>query len=740
MKKRFFLICMALGFIFNNAFAYDFTAQAQMGAANQTTLYYNIKTTSTVELVGPGGENINTWNDYTKPHSSVIIPSTVTYAGQVYTVTSIAKYAFSNCTDLSVITIPNSIKAIGDRAFYNCSGLYNINLPSTALMMGREVLHGTAWYNNQASGVWLYLGNPFNILIGYKGALPNNSIVLSSNTKSIAGGAFEGSSIVDVSLPNTLEYIGPHAFYNCNNLYLDALPDSLKGIGQAAFYGCHWSSFVFEVTIPNGMTEIMDSAFLFCTGWTSVIIPNSITKIRRSAFWGSGLTSVTIGENVDSMMVHCMPWNTIQTVNYNAVNCKTANLGGQSIFAGSGLTTFNIGATVQSLPDYLIASCGNLQYVSFPNSIVSIGKGNFGNCGLSGTLSLPSSLEQIGVNAFAYCTGLMSIQCNVNNPPVVFGGTSIFSSCYNIPLLVPCSSISSYQTATGWSNFTSISGISGCNYTVTLSVNNSSMGSVSGGGTYTQGATATISATANSGYHFDHWSDGNTQNPRSLTVTSDISLTAYFQANSVTQYTITVNSNNTTMGSANGSGTFNEGTTTTITATANSGYHFTQWQDGNTSNPRTITVTNNATYTAYFAPTQYTITVNSDNTTMGSASGGGTYNAGTTINISAIATSGYRFDHWQDNNTQNPRTITVTGHATFTAYFIATQGIGEVGGQRSEVRVYALEGKIVVEGAERETVRVYDVMGRRVDNEMLPAGVYLVKVGENPARRVVVTR
>ncbi len=677
--KKIFIILVALGSIYNIVYAYDFSAPAQMGTASQTTLYYKIKTTSTVELVGPGGENINTWNGYTKPSSSVVIPSTVTYAGQVYTVTSIAKYAFSNCTGLYGITIPSSIKTIGDRAFYDCSWLHVINLPSTALMMGREVLHGTHWYDSQASGVLLYLGNPYNTLtlIGYKGTLPNNSVVLSSNVKSIAGGAFEGSNISGISLPNTLEYIGPHAFYNCNNLYLEALPDSLKGIGQAAFYGCHWGAFVFELTIPSGMTEIMDSTFEYCTGLlTSVIIPNSITKIRRNAFWGMEMTSVTIGENVDSMMIQCMPWNTIQTVNYNAVNCKTANLGGQPIFASSSLSTFNIGTNVQTLPDFLISSCGNLHSVSFPNSIVSIGKRNFWYCGLSGTLSLPSSLEQIGANAFADCTGLTSIQCNVNTPPVVFGGSSIFSNCYNIPLLVPCSSISSYQNATGWGNFTSISGISGCNYTVTLSVNNSSMGSVSGGGTYPQGATVTISATANSGYHFDHWSDGNTQNPRSITVTGNISLTAYFEANPITQYTITVNSNNATMGSASGGGTFNGGTTTTITATANNGYHFTHWQDGNTSNPRTITVTSNATYTAYFEanpPTQYTIIVNSNNATMGSASGGGTFNGGTTTTITATANSGYHFTHWQDGNTSNPRTITVTSNATYTAYFAPTQ-------------------------------------------------------------------
>ena len=617
--------------------------------------------------MGPGGANINTWNGYTKPNASLVIPTTVTHSGQTYTVTSIGKYAFANCTGLPIVTIPSSVKAIGDRAFYNCSNLRTINLPSTALMMGRDVLYGTRWYSMRASGVVLYIGNT---LYGYKGSLSDYAVNIPSNIKSIVGGAFEGSNMVDAVLPNTIEYIGPHAFYNCGTI-INSLPDSLKGIGNAAFYGCEFN--ISTLTIPNGMTEILDSTFQNCTGWTSVIIPNSVTKIRRVAFWGcSGVHSVTIGANVDSMMIQCMPWSSIQTVNYNAVDCKTANLGGLSIFVGSNLTSFNIGTGVQSLPDYLISSCGNLHSISLPNTVSSIGVGNFRQCGLSGTLSLPSSLTQIGSDAFAFCTRLTSIQCNATNPPTIFGGTSFFSNSHNTPLLVPCSSISAYQTAAGWSNFTNISGIGGCNYTVTLSVNNSTMGTVSGGGTYTQEATATISATANSGYHFDHWSDWNTQNPRTITVMQDITLTAYFAQDEVQTYTVTLDANNTSMGSVSGSGTYNAGSTVSISATAFSGYHFDHWSDGNTQNPRTITVNSNISLTAYFVRnTQtYTVTVNSNNSTMGSVSGGGTYEQGTTITITATANSGYHFDHWNDGNTQNPRTITVNGNVTLTAYFV----------------------------------------------------------------------
>ena len=98
------------------------------------------------------------------------------------------------------------------------------------------------------------------------------------------------------------------------------------------------------------------------------------------------------------------------------------------------------------------------------------------------------------------------------------------------------------------------------------------MGTVSGGGTYTQGATATISASANSGYHFDHWSDGNTQNPRTITINGNITLTAYFVAN--TQYhTVTLSSNDYSRGIVTEGGQYEHGSTATCAAVPYIGCH-----------------------------------------------------------------------------------------------------------------------------------------------------------------------
>ena len=137
-------------------------------------------------------------------------------------------------------------------------------------------------------------------------------------------------------------------------------------------------------------------------------------------------------------------------------------------------------------------------------------------------------------------------------------------------------------------------------------------------------------------------------------------------------YTLTVESNNTTMGATAGGGDYLAGTEVRISATPASGHWFRQWSDGNTENPRLITVTGNDTYTAQFeAITNYTITVAANDGTMGTVSGGGSYQATQIATLTANANEGYRFIRWTDGVLDNPRSVIVTNNASYTAVFEA---------------------------------------------------------------------
>lgn len=146
--------------------------------------------------------------------------------------------------------------------------------------------------------------------------------------------------------------------------------------------------------------------------------------------------------------------------------------------------------------------------------------------------------------------------------------------------------------------------IAGVNYyTVAVNTNDSTMGSVTGGGSYAENSQVVLTASPNEGYHFVSWSNGEMTASISILVTSDTTLTATFAANdtAVTYYTVALSSNNSDWGMVVGAGTYAEGTVIEIKAVANEGYHFVDWNDGVTDSVRTITVTADMQFVANFA-------------------------------------------------------------------------------------------------------------------------------------------
>ena len=237
---------------------------------------------------------------------------------------------------------------------------------------------------------------------------------------------------------------------------------------------------------------------------------------------------------------------------------------------------------------------------------------------------------------------------------------------------------------------------SGTTYIITVEVNDSIMGTATGGGTYIAGDQITLSATANTGYHFVNWTQNSTFGTNIvstdpdfiITVTGDKTFIANFEPDSgtVTQYTVTLNTADATMGSVSpaGANTVNNGSSFTATATANTGYHFVAWMNGttqvSTANPYTFTVSENITLTATFEAnpvTQYTVTLNTADATMGTVTPAGatTVNEGSSFTATATALDGYHFVAWMNGTTQvstaNPYTFTVTGNITLTATFEA---------------------------------------------------------------------
>ena len=176
---------------------------------------------------------------------------------------SIAESAFSGCSGLASVTIPNSVTSISGYAFYGCSGLTSVTIPASVTSIG---------------------GNVFYICSGL-----TSIIVEEGNT---AYDSRDNCNAIIETASNTL-------IAGCKNT---TIPNSVSSIGNGAFCGC---SGLTSITIPNSVTLINFLAFSSCSGLTSVVIPNSVTTICPYAFSGcKSLTSISIGSGLTEICGH----------------------------------------------------------------------------------------------------------------------------------------------------------------------------------------------------------------------------------------------------------------------------------------------------------------------------------------------------------------------------------------------------------------------------------------------------
>jgi hypothetical protein len=265
------------------------------------------------------------------------------------------------------------------------------------------------------------------------------------------------------------------------------------------------------------------------------------------------------------------------------------------------------------------------------------------------------------------------------------------------------SSSASY-TFTVSGNRTLVANFALITYTIGTSSNPPAGGSTSGGGTYNQGASATVTATPATGYTFVNWTEGGSQVSTSASYTFTVSGNRMLVANyAAITYTINTSSSPSAGGSTSGGGTYNKGASATVTAAPATGYTFVNWSEGgsqvSTSASYTFTVSGNRTLVANFAAITYTISTSSSPSAGGSTGGGGTYDYGQSATVTATPAAGYSFVNWTEGESQvstSPNyTFTVSGNRTLVANFaaitydISTSSNPPAGGSTSGGGTYA---------------------------------------------------
>ena len=610
MKTRLFTLCIALMATLRLFAGYDFT----IDGICYTTL---------------GGDSVEVGKN-TNAKGAIIIPETVKTV-ITYRVVGIGDAAFLGCTSLTSVTIPNSVTNIGISAFYGCSSLLSISIPNNVTNI-----------DNNA----------------FRGCTSLTSVTIPNSVMSIGDYAFYGcTGLTSITIPNRVTYIGEYTFKGCTSLTSVTIGESVSEIGKSAFESCTsltsvvWNaihcvnfiipdapfpnsvtSFTFgekvehvpaylcydmsvlaSITIPNSVTSIGGGAFSGCSSLTSVTIPNSVTSIGTYAFQGcSSLSSVTIPNNVTS--IEAGAFSGCSSLTSITIPNSVTSIGSSAFDGCSSLTSVAIPSSVTSIEKRTFRGCSSLTSVTIPNSITSIGESAFEGCSSLTSVTIPESVRSIGYSAFSGCSSLTSITIPNSIRSI---GDWAFRDCSSLTYieLLYIYIVIPDDALRGCINLTDI---------------------------YVPcGGLAWMQQT---------WNDNLRQENR--------------LKYKPLPYTVTTIATNGSVSVPQ-----NQCDEMEVIAIPDYGYHFVQWSDGNTENPRSIELTKDTVFSAEFAPNIYSFSA-SCNENYGSVQAtNGNYEYLTELTISATANEGYHFVQWSDGNTDNPRTIILSQDTSFTAEF-----------------------------------------------------------------------
>ncbi len=239
---------------------------------------------------------------------TVRIPETVTYEDVTYNVTSIGNRTFQNCSELTIVSIPNSVTYLGQYAFEGCTGI--------------------------------------------------NSVLLPNGVTSIENGTFSGcSGLTEIIIPGSVKTIYDDAFYNCSSLTTVNISEGVTTISGNAFYNC---SSLTEVTIPNSVSSIGQNAFFGCSKLASITIPNSVTSIGSQAFYGTQWydnqpDGLVYAGSVAYKYKGTMPQNTSMYIKEG-----TLSISRQAFSSCSSMTSVIIPSTLKSIGNWAFSDCSDL--------------------------------------------------------------------------------------------------------------------------------------------------------------------------------------------------------------------------------------------------------------------------------------------------------------------------------------------------------------------------------------------
>ena len=333
--------------------------------------------------------------DYNGTSTDLVIPSTLGGSKVV----CIGSSAFKNNTNLTSVTIPDTVTTIENRAFSGCSNIKKLTLGKNVSEIGMHA---------------------FQRNIGL------TTLTIPDSVTFIDTGAFGGcSKLREISIGKSVSRMGGAVFASSPQLRKVTIAEGTTVIGPDAFTGCY---LLDSIKIPNTVTEIGSNAFYGCTGLKSVTLGNSVKTIGYYAFSkDKNITSLNIPDSVELIEKAAFK---------DCTNLATLSIGGgvnkmeKNVFQNcTSLNKVTIGRGTTVIGDYAFDNCGVLKSVSIPDTLKKIGYYAFKNCSSLTSVVIPDSVNSIASLAFADCSSLTT--ATIGNSVSNMGG-EVFSGCSSL--------------------------------------------------------------------------------------------------------------------------------------------------------------------------------------------------------------------------------------------------------------------------------------------------------------------
>lgn len=394
MKRRNIIFIM-LAMVATTAVAHNFEVKNADGASiwyNDVTATYG---SNAVEVTFSG-----TWYNAVKDEykNDIVIPDSITTGGNKYRVVGIGEQAFSFCSSLKSITIPESIEYIKDKAFEACYRLMTVNYNAINCKDLTLPQFAPFSFGNMAYSEYVYDadGDPESFWSAYG----LRTVNIGANVEHIPAYMFYGMggglqqadlTVRPIKIENSKVGVTKINFLG-----------SPKSIGNQAFRACR---LLREITIPAGVTSLGQALFANCDTLSKVVLPEGIEEIPAYFF-----------STCKEMSVFNLP-STVKAINFESFkNCEKLT----EITLPEGLTTVGPSA---------FRACENLKTVNLPSSLTSIDGYAFSDCTSLEEITIPAAVEGIGNYAFEDCTHLKTVKMEGNTKLI---GNFVFAGCMNL--------------------------------------------------------------------------------------------------------------------------------------------------------------------------------------------------------------------------------------------------------------------------------------------------------------------